>query len=60
MGQVQDLPVGLSFIGTAWSEAALLSAGFAYEAHEPGFVAPKFIPTLETPDSPGFQPRSLR
>jgi amidase len=31
MGQVEKLPVGLSFIGSAWSEAALLSAGYAYE-----------------------------
>ncbi len=31
MGQVQGLPVGISFIGTKWSEAALLKAGYAFE-----------------------------
>jgi amidase len=31
MGQVDGLPVGLSFIGTAWTEAKLLSYGYAYE-----------------------------
>jgi amidase len=31
MGQVRGLPVGLSFIGPAWSEAALLNAGDAFE-----------------------------
>jgi amidase len=31
MGAVSGMPVGLSFIGPQWSEAALLSYGFAYE-----------------------------
>jgi amidase len=31
MGQVDGLPVGLSFIGPAWSEATLLGYGYAYE-----------------------------
>ena len=31
MGQVMGLPVGLSFIGPAWSEARLLSLGYAFE-----------------------------
>ncbi len=31
MGQISGLPVGLSFIGRAWSEAALLGFGYAYE-----------------------------
>lgn len=31
MGQLNGLPVGLSFIGPAWSEASLLAMGFAYE-----------------------------
>jgi amidase len=57
MGQVQGLPVGLSFIGAAWSESQLLAAGFSYETHSPGFDPPKFIPTLESSASPAFQPR---
>lgn len=31
MGEAAGLPVGLSFIGPAWSEATLLSLGFAFE-----------------------------
>ena len=31
MGLVSGLPVGLSFIGGAWSEARLLSLGHAFE-----------------------------
>ena len=31
MGMVEGLPVGLSFIGPAWSEAQLLALGHAYE-----------------------------
>ena len=31
MGFVRGLPVGLSFIGPAWSEARLLSLGYAFE-----------------------------
>ena len=30
-GQVHGLPVGLSFVGTAWSEAALIGMAYAYE-----------------------------
>jgi len=31
MGHVSGLPLGLSFIGEAWSEAKLLSLGYAFE-----------------------------
>jgi amidase len=31
MGEVKGLPVGLSFIGPAWSEARLLALGYAFE-----------------------------
>jgi amidase len=31
MGQVRGLPVGLSFIGPAWSEARLLNLGYGFE-----------------------------
>jgi amidase len=36
MGTVSGLPVGLSFIGPAWSEASLLSLGYAFEQTGPG------------------------
>ena len=41
MGQVGGLPVGLSFIGSAWSEAALLGLGFAFEHATPSYAAPQ-------------------
>lgn len=40
MGLVKGLPVGLSFIGPAWSEARLLSFGYAYEQAAQARVAP--------------------
>ena len=41
MGLAKGLPVGLSFIGPAWSEARLLSLGYAYEQASHARVAPK-------------------
>jgi amidase len=40
MGQVRTLPVGLSFIGTAWSDARILAYGFAFEQAAYASVAP--------------------
>ncbi len=42
MGLVRGLPVGLSFIGPAWSEALLLNAGDAFERARGAFPAPTF------------------
>lgn len=54
MGQVRGLPVGLSFIGPAWSEAALLNAGDAYERARGSLPAPAFAPTVRAAlDAPG-------
>jgi amidase len=51
MGLVDGLPVGLSFIGPAWSEARLLSYGYAYEqashAREPPTYLAQAAPTLD-------------
>ena len=47
MGTVQGLPVGLSFIGPAWSEARLLSLGHAFEQATHARVAPSFLRALE-------------
>lgn len=47
MGRVEGLPVGLSFIGAAWSEAQLLAAGYAFEQRSPPLPAPRFLPSLE-------------
>ncbi|MFC3714043.1 amidase [Sphingoaurantiacus capsulatus] len=43
MGLVKGLPVGLSFIGPAWSEAELLAAGHAYEQASRKWRAPTFV-----------------
>ncbi|MGE3333461.1 MAG: amidase family protein [Rhodospirillaceae bacterium] len=40
MGMVNGLPVGLSLIGPAWSEADLLAMGYAYEQAAKVRVAP--------------------
>ena len=42
MGDVAGLPVGLSFIGSAWSEARLLSLGHAFEQLGPPRLRPTF------------------
>ncbi|HEX6740336.1 MAG TPA: amidase [Sphingomicrobium sp.] len=58
MGLVKGLPVGLSFIGPKWSEARLLSLGYAYEQARGPFPAPKFYRAIEeAPDiAPHLQP----
>jgi amidase len=45
MGQVDGLPVGLSFIGSAWSEATLLAYGYAFEQATHARHPPKYLPT---------------
>ncbi|WP_216843077.1 amidase [Granulicella sp. S190] len=47
MGAVLGLPVGLSFIGPAWSEARLLGYGYAYEQAAKIKILPGFIPSIE-------------
>lgn len=47
MGELQGLPLGLSFIGAPWSEDQLLAAGFAFEQRARARFAPTFIPSLE-------------
>jgi amidase len=54
MGLVKGLPVGLSFIGPRWSEALLLSLGYAYEQARGPFPVPKFYRSIE--ESPGIAP----
>jgi amidase len=50
MGYVQGaLPVGLSFYGRAWSEAALLRFAFAYEQATRLRRPPRFAPTADLP-----------
>ncbi len=46
MGRVQGLPVGVSFMGTAYSEAVLVNLAHAYEQATGHRVAPGFLPTV--------------
>lgn len=48
MGQLNGLPVNISFIGAQWSEAQLLAAGFVFEQRSKALVRPRFVPTVDT------------
>jgi amidase len=54
MGLVKGLPVGLSFIGAKWSDARLLSLGYAFEQARGPFPVPKFYRSIE--ESPQIAP----
>jgi amidase len=60
MGQVAQLPVGLSFIGPAWSEQLLLACGYAFSLHVDPLSSPQYLPTLETPASAAASPGGPR
>ena len=47
MGYVKGLPVGLSFIGPAWTDAEVLAAGYAYEQASMLRRAPGFLERSE-------------
>jgi amidase len=44
MGDVRELPVGLSFFGTAWSESTLIGLAYAYEQRTKARKTPEFLP----------------
>ncbi len=46
MGQVHGLPIGLSFVGTQWSEAKLIAFAYAFEQATRARFAPTFRRTL--------------
>ncbi|HET9371562.1 MAG TPA: amidase [Vicinamibacterales bacterium] len=44
-GMTSGLPVGISFIGTAWSEAALIRYAYAFEQGSKARLAPRLVTT---------------
>jgi amidase len=55
MGQVDGLPVGLSFIGPAWSDARLLAYGYAFEQRAQARRPPDYRPTAAIADEAAWQ-----
>ena len=49
MGLADGLPVGLSFIGTAWSDATILGYGYAYEQAAHARRVPRYLQSIELP-----------
>lgn len=50
MGMVKGLPVGLSFIGTPWSEAQLLRLAYDFEQRNQARQPPSYVETIELPE----------
>jgi amidase len=50
-GQVDGLPIGVSFLGTAWTEELLMSMGYAYEQATKKRVPPKLVAPPPQPQS---------
>jgi amidase len=51
MGLVRGLPVGLSFVGRAWSEATLLKLAYAFEQAAPARKKPTYAATADIGDT---------
>jgi amidase len=51
MGFVRGLPVGLSFVGRAWSEATLLKFAYAFEQAAPARKKPTYAATADIGDT---------
>jgi amidase len=45
MGFIDELPVGISFFSTAWTESLLLEIAYSYEQSTKHRKAPKYIPS---------------
>jgi amidase len=47
MGAIKGMPIGLSFIGGAFTEAQLLEAAFVYEQRSKARPRPRFVPSID-------------
>ncbi len=47
MGAIKGLPIGISFIGTKWDDARVLSVGYAYEQVSKARLKPAYLPSIE-------------
>ena len=43
---MRTLPVGISFIGRAWREVALVKYAYAFEQQTRARRAPRYLPTI--------------
>jgi amidase len=51
MGNVKGMPIGLSFMGPKWSDALILSLGYAFEQASQKRLDPRFVRSIEeTPE----------
>ncbi|WDM69659.1 MULTISPECIES: amidase [Xanthomonas] len=58
MGQTRGLPLGLLFMGTAWSEPRLIELAYAYEQRSHARFAPGYAPSARAaPDAAPAPPK---